>query len=181
MLSCDKRLPLDTWNLSGTQENVFANPHSTLESSQTPDRGILHSTTPIATGEVPVRICDEKRNWKHNPSANICKQAVDHEILHHKENEDQFHKQQGRGLLSKEMTNNEKTQFQCRHLRQDRWLRVPQKRFNYHRVLWSDSKKQQISELQIGKVTTPSSFLYWKMRFKNQVTTCSDFPSKACT
>ena len=34
MLSCDKRLPLDTWNRSGSQENVFANPRSTLESSQ---------------------------------------------------------------------------------------------------------------------------------------------------
>ena len=55
MLSCDKRLPLDISNLSGLQENVFANPRSTLESSQTPYRGILHSTTPSAAGEVPVR------------------------------------------------------------------------------------------------------------------------------
>ena len=35
MLSCDRRLPLDTWNRSGSQENVFANPRLTLESSQT--------------------------------------------------------------------------------------------------------------------------------------------------
>ena len=35
-LSCDKRLPPDTWNPSGLQENVFANPRSTLETSQTP-------------------------------------------------------------------------------------------------------------------------------------------------
>ena len=30
MLSCDKRLPPGTWNWSGSQENVFANPRSTL-------------------------------------------------------------------------------------------------------------------------------------------------------
>ena len=36
MLSRDKRLPLDTWNLSGPQENVFGNPRRTFDSSQTP-------------------------------------------------------------------------------------------------------------------------------------------------
>ena len=56
MLSCDKRLPLDTWNLSGLQENVFANPRSTLESSQIPDRGIHQFATLSAIGEVPVLI-----------------------------------------------------------------------------------------------------------------------------
>ena len=41
MQSCDKRLPPDTCNLSELQENVFfANPRSTLESSQTPYREI---------------------------------------------------------------------------------------------------------------------------------------------
>ena len=35
----------------------------------------------------------------------------------------------------------------------------------------------QISELQFDKFPTPHSFLYWKIRFRNQVTTCSDFPS----
>ena len=28
MPSCDKRLPFDTWNLTGSQENVFVNPRS---------------------------------------------------------------------------------------------------------------------------------------------------------
>ena len=46
MLRCDKRLPPDTWNLSGLQANVFANPRSTLESSQTPCRGIHQFATP---------------------------------------------------------------------------------------------------------------------------------------
>ena len=40
-------------------------------------------------------------------------------------------------------------------------------------------QRQQIPELQFDKVPTPSSFLFWKIRFKNQVTTCSDFPSGA--
>ena len=37
----------------------------------------------------------------------------------------------------------------------------------------------QISELQFNKFTTPSSFLYWKIRFKTQVSSCADFPSEA--
>ena len=35
-------------------------------------------------------------------------------------------------------------------------------------------QRQQISELQFDKFPTPASFLCWKIRFKNQVTTCSD-------
>ena len=40
-------------------------------------------------------------------------------------------------------------------------------------------QRQQISELQFGKFPTPSTFLCWKVRSKNQVTTRSDFPSEA--
>ena len=40
-------------------------------------------------------------------------------------------------------------------------------------------QRQQISELQFDKLPDPQSFLVWKIRFKNQVTTCSDFPSDA--
>ena len=40
-------------------------------------------------------------------------------------------------------------------------------------------QRQQISELQVDKLPNPQSFLVWKIRFKNQVTTCSDFPSDA--
>ena len=56
MLSCDKRLPLVTWNPSGARENVFANPRSTLESSQIPYQGSHSFMTPNAAGEVPVHI-----------------------------------------------------------------------------------------------------------------------------
>ena len=54
VLSRDKRLPLDTWNLSGPQENVFGNPRHVFDASQTPHEGILHSAAPRATGKVPV-------------------------------------------------------------------------------------------------------------------------------
>ena len=62
MLSRDKRLPFDTWNTSGLQENVFDSQFS------------------------------------------------------------KFHRLQGRGLFSQEMTNKVKTQFQCRHLQEGRRL-----------------------------------------------------------
>ena len=38
-------------------------------------------------------------------------------------------------------------------------------------------QRHQISELQFDEFTTPSTFSCWHVRFKNQVTTCSDFPS----
>ena len=56
LLSCDKRLQPETWNPLGLQENVFANPRSTLESSQTRYRGIHQFLTPNATGEAPALI-----------------------------------------------------------------------------------------------------------------------------
>ena len=40
-------------------------------------------------------------------------------------------------------------------------------------------QRQQISELRFDKFPAPSTFLCWKIRFKSQVTTCSDFPSEA--
>ena len=40
-------------------------------------------------------------------------------------------------------------------------------------------ERQQISELQFDKFPTPSSFSCWKIGFKTQVISCSDFPSEA--
>ena len=56
MLSRDRRLPLDTWNLSEPQGNVWGNPRPLFDSSQTLYQGILHATTPSATGAVPVQV-----------------------------------------------------------------------------------------------------------------------------
>ena len=55
MLSREKRLPLDTWNLSEPQGNICGNPRPMFDSSQTLYQGILHSSTPSATGAVPVQ------------------------------------------------------------------------------------------------------------------------------
>ena len=60
LLSCDKRSPPDTWNRSGSQENVFANPRSTLESSQTPCGGINQFATPSAASVVLVLMTCER-------------------------------------------------------------------------------------------------------------------------
>ena len=40
-------------------------------------------------------------------------------------------------------------------------------------------QRQQISKLQFDKFPGPQSFLCLKIRFRDQVTTCSDFPSEA--
>ena len=40
-------------------------------------------------------------------------------------------------------------------------------------------QRQQISDLQFDTLPDPQSFLVWKIRFKNQATTCTDFPSDA--
>ena len=56
LLSRDKLLPLDTWNMSGPQENVFGDQFSTLDSSHNHYQGIHHSAAPGATGSVPVHI-----------------------------------------------------------------------------------------------------------------------------
>ena len=40
-------------------------------------------------------------------------------------------------------------------------------------------QRQQKTELQFDKFPNPQSFLVWKIRFRNRVTTCSDFPSEA--
>ena len=75
--------------------------------------------------------------------------------------------------LSQEMKNGLEAQSQCRHLQGGRrpWI-LP------HSSMVGQ-QRQQISELQFDKFPTPSPFLYWKIRFKNQVTSCSDFPSEA--
>ena len=49
----------------------------------------------------------------------------------------------------------------------------------FRRILWLDSKDSKFSELQFDKFPTPSPFSCLKIRFRYQVTTCSDFPSEA--
>ena len=88
MLSCDKRLQPETWNPPGLQENVFANPRSTLESLLIPYQGTHPFITPSAASEAPAltstETCGkrERKNRKHNSNADICKKAADHELLY---------------------------------------------------------------------------------------------------
>ena len=56
MPSRARRMPFDSWNYSEPQGNVFGKPRPMFDSSQTPYQGILHSTTPSATGAVPVQV-----------------------------------------------------------------------------------------------------------------------------
>ena len=99
-------------------------------------------------------------------------------LAHHKENEDHFHKLQGRGLFSQEMRNKVGTQFQCRHL---------QKAVDYEFVktggisaeLHCRTAKTANIGMQFDKFRNPQSLWVWKIRFQNQVIACSDFPSEA--
>ena len=70
MLSRDKRLPLDTWNTSGLQENVFGNQFSAFDSFQF----IIKEFTLAKQrerGSVP----------QDNSYADICRKAVDYEFV----------------------------------------------------------------------------------------------------
>ena len=43
----------------------------------------------------------------------------------------------------------------------------------------ADQKRLQISDLHFDKFFTPATFAWWKIRFKTEVCTCSQFPTKA--
>ena len=98
-------------------------------------------------------------------------------LAHHKENENQFHRLQGRRLFPQEMTNKIEAQFQCRHLQEGRRLNsmIP---VDFPQNSFVGQQGQRISELQFDKFPNPHFFAL-KIRFKNQVTTCVDFPSDA--
>ena len=43
----------------------------------------------------------------------------------------------------------------------------------------ADQQRRQISDLHFDKFPTPATFACWKIRFKTEVCTCSQFPSEA--
>ena len=73
-------------------------------------------------------------------------------LAHHKENKDQFHKQQGQRLFSQEMTNKKEAQFQCRRL---------------HRILWLDRKDSKYRSCNSTTSLVHNHFWFWKIRFEN--------------
>ena len=141
MLGRDKRLPLDTWNQSGVQENVFGNQLSTFDSPR----------------DHPQRI--QSDDVQRNREADLGDPKVKTSLT----SEDG----QNYGTIPMQT-------FAPRPLTTSSTIPVelPQ---NY----MVGQQRQQISELQFDKFPNPQSFLLWKIRFKNQATTCSDFPSDA--
>ena len=141
LLSREKRLPLDTWNPSGLQENVFGNQFSTFASPR----------------DYPQRISpdDVHRNREAVPEAGRTKTTHTSEDRQH----------QGtipmRTFATRPLTTSSAIPVE-----------LPQ---NYM-VGW---ERQQISELQFDNSQIHNRFLVWKIRFKTQVDTCSDFPSDA--
>ena len=50
---------------------------------------------------------------------------------------------------------------------------------DYSKNYGADQKRLQISDLHFDKFPTPATFACWKMRFKTEVCTCSQFPTEA--
>ena len=47
------------------------------------------------------------------------------------------------------------------------------------KIFGADQQRLQISDLHFDKFLTPATFACWKMRFKTEVCTCSQFPTEA--
>ena len=80
MLSRDRSLRSDTWNLLGTSGNVFDSPRAVIDSSSALYQGVLPSLNQSATGGNPVRERKEKpfsgceeRNRKTIPTPRFTK------------------------------------------------------------------------------------------------------------
>ena len=90
----------------------------------------------------------------------------DFTLAHHKENKDQFHKQQGQGLFfTRDDEQNRDTipmpTFAGRPLTMSSTMSV-----ELSQNSMVGQQRQQISELQFDRCPDPQSFLVWKIRFK---------------
>ena len=79
MLSRVKSLRFETWNLSGTQGNVFGSPRAVIDSLQTLYQWILH----FESKRWKPRTCCERwrTNWKHDTIAEFGKKSINHEFF----------------------------------------------------------------------------------------------------
>ena len=144
MLSRDKRLPFDTWNAPGSQENVFGNQFSTFCSSQNHhqgiDHGVAHKTrketesVPRAIGTGTSFARDDEQNKGTIRMPMFARRFVDHEFVNTS------------GCFA---------------------------------GFYGWTAKTANIGTAMRQVPAPSTFLCWKIRFKNQATSCSDFPSEA--
>ena len=128
MPSRDKRLPFDTWNLSEPQGNGNGNPRPMFGSSQTPYHGILHSTSPSATGAIPVQ------------------------------------RSAGRPVAKGEERIGSTTPMPMSARRPS---------------IMSSFLPVEVPHNSMAGQRTPSSFMYWKIRFQTQVSSRSDSPLDA--
>ena len=98
-------------------------------------------------------------------------------LAHHKENEDQFHKPQGALFARDDKQSRDTISMPTFAGRPSTFsFKIPVE-FPQNSVV--GEQRQHISELKFDNFPNPQSFLVWKIRFKTQVTTCSDFPSEA--
>ena len=141
LLSRDKRLPLDTWNQSGLQDNVLGKQFCTFDSPRAHPQRIQSD--------------DVQRNREAVPGAWRTK------TIHTSED------RQNQGTIPMPT-------FATKPLTTS--STIPAKLSQNYMV---GQQRQQISELQFDKFPNPQSFLVRKIRFKTQVTTCSDCPSDA--
>ena len=72
-------------------------------------------------------------------------------------------------------------QFRIRDASQDRQPKFQSSlvREDSSKNYGADQQRLQISDPHFDKFTTPATFACWKIRFKTEVCTCSQFPSEA--
>ena len=84
MLGRDKRLPLDTWNTAGFQENVFGEQFSTFDSTRDHPQGIQSCGPQRDRGQVPqaagLETLFARGDKQNRGTADICRKAVDYEF-----------------------------------------------------------------------------------------------------
>ena len=73
-----------------------------------------------------------------------------------------------------------KHQFRIRDASPDREPKVQSSLVrDYSKNYGTDQQRLQISDLHFDKFPTPATFACWKIRFKTEVCTCSEFPTEA--
>ena len=128
-------------------------------------------------------IClDHRKTFFGNPRTMFdSSQTPYQEILHsttHQVLQVRFQCMSVQGHLLQEAKNELGAQFHCRDLQEGRRQWIPFLPVDIPQNFMVGQQRQQISELEFDKFHTPSTFPCWKIRLKNQVTTCSDFPSE---
>ena len=74
-----------------------------------------------------------------------------------------------------------KQQFEIRDASRDREPKIQSSLMKeiLQRNYGADQQRLQISDLHFDKFPAPATFACWKIRFKTEVCTCSQFPTEA--